>query len=153
MTSEPSITQSAPLHVALIPLCIPCNEMGTAIGPALREVRLVMEAQGVAEAGPWLTRHWRRPTDSFNFDVCVPVDAPVEASGRVRPGELAATRVARAEYRGGYEGLGGAWGRLAGWIENRKEKTRGDFWEVYAVGPGSSPDPAEWRTDLFWALR
>ncbi|MDP3295184.1 MAG: hypothetical protein Q8M37_10695 [Nevskia sp.] len=30
--------------------------------------------------------------------------------------------------------------------------TRGDFWEVYTVGPESSTDPASWRTELNRAL-
>ena len=56
--------------------------------------------------------------------------------------------MARTVYHGGYEGLGPAWGEFLGWIESQGLKSAEDLWEVYAAGPESSPDPANWRTEL-----
>lgn len=50
--------------------------------------------------------------DTFDFEVGVPVAAPVAAAGRVKPGELPAATVARTVYHGDYSGLGEAWGRV-----------------------------------------
>ena len=73
------------------------------MGPGLREVMATLAAQGLTPAGPWFTHHRHRPSETFDFEVCVPVATEVSASGRVTPGRLPAARVARAVYRGPYE--------------------------------------------------
>jgi len=78
----------------------------------------------------------------------MPVDKPVAAAGRVKPGKLGARRVARTVYHGGYEGLGQAWGELQDWIRSQGLKMAPDLWEVYTVGPEASADPTAWRTEL-----
>jgi effector-binding domain-containing protein len=51
-------------------------------------------------------------------------------------------------YRGPYEGLGAAWGELGAWIESEGLGVQDVFWESYIVGPESSPDANDWRTQL-----
>ena len=85
---------------------------------------------------------------TFDFEIGVPVTAPVAASGRVKAGHLPATTVARTIYHGPYEGLGGAWGEFDAWIAANGHTPRPDLWECYVVGPEASPDPANWRTQL-----
>ena len=59
----------------------------------------------------------------------------------------------RTTYRGGYEGLGPAWGELDAWIRTNGHQPAEDLWEVYAVGPESGPDSTQWRTELNRPLR
>ena len=80
------------------------------MGPGIGEVMAAIAAQGLTPAGPWFTHHLRRPTDTFDFEICVPIAAPVTATGRVKPGRWPAMKVARTIYHGEYEGLGAAWG-------------------------------------------
>ena len=47
-----------------------------------------------------------------------------------------------------YEGLGGAWNEFISWIEVNGHKTASDLYECYVVGPESSLDSANWRTEL-----
>jgi len=86
--------------------------------------------------------------DIFDFEICVPVAIPISAAGRVKPGELRAATVARTVYRGRYEGLAGAWGEFMDWIAAEGHTPSPDLWEIYVAGPESSPDPADWRTEL-----
>jgi effector-binding domain-containing protein len=144
----PRITESADQLTALIPLTVPSAAIQEVMGPGIREVFAALAAQGVAPAGPWFTHHRRPPTDTFDFDICVPVAAPVAAAGRVRPGRLPAARVARAVYRGPYEGLAAAWGEFHAWVVANGHTPRADLWECYLVGPESGDDPAGWRTEL-----
>jgi effector-binding domain-containing protein len=144
----PTITDSPEQATACISLVVPRDEIQSVMGPAIREVYAVLQAQGVAPAGPWLTHHRRRPTDTFDFAVCVPVSKPVAAAGRVTPGTLPAARVARTLYRGGYDGLAGAWGELCAWIDVSGHTPRADLWERYLVGPETSDNPADWQTEL-----
>ena len=69
-------------------------------------------AQGIVPAGPWFTHHLRMDPATFDFEICVPVTAPVAASGRVKAGHLPATTVARTAYHGPYEGLRRRLGRV-----------------------------------------
>jgi effector-binding domain-containing protein len=144
----PQITESADQLTAFIPLVVPLTEIQTVMGPAIGEVYAALATQGIAPAGPWFTHHRRQPTDTFDFAVCVPVATPVAAVGRVRPGRLPATRVARTVYHGPYDGLATAWGKFCAWIEANGHTPRADLWECYLVGPESSGDPAAWRTEL-----
>ena len=86
--------------------------------------------------------------DIFDFELGVPVTVPVAAAGRVKPGQLPATRVARTVYRGPYEGLGAAWGEFHAWIAAEGHTPGTDLWECYVAGPQSNPDPVTWRTEL-----
>jgi len=149
----PQITETADQLTAFIPLVVPRDEIQRVMGPSIREVYAAIAAQGIAPAGPWFTHHRRRPSDTFDFDVCVPVSTPVTEVGRVKPGRLPAARVARTLYTGPYEGLSAAWSEFCAWIEANGHTPREDLWECYLVGPESSPDPSTWRTELNRPLR
>jgi effector-binding domain-containing protein len=153
MIEPPVVTETAGQLTASIHLTIPRHEIQTAMGPGIGEVMAAVAAQGVGPAGPWFTHHHAMDPAVFDFDICVPVTAPVVAVGRVVPGEIPALRVARTIYHGSFEGLGGAWQEFKDWIAANSHSARPDLIERYLVGPESSPDPANWRTELNQPLR
>ena len=148
MLDTPRITHSTAQLTAFIHLTIPRAEIQNVMGPGINELMATIAAQGIAPAGPWLTHHLKMHPDTFDFEICVPVSAPVVAVGRVQPGQLSAAKLARTVYHGPYEGLSDAWGEFMDWIEANGHKPGPDLWEVYVAGPESSPDPATWRTEL-----
>ena len=148
MLDAPQITQTAARTTAVIRLTVPRTEIRNVMGPGHRELMAAIAAQGIAATGPWFTHHLRVPGETFDFEIGVPVAAPVAAAGRVQPGELRAATVARTVYRGPYEGLAGAWGEFIAWIETQGHTPAPDLWESYAVGPEASADPTLWRTEL-----
>lgn len=148
MIETPEITQSETRPVAFIHLTIPREEIRNVMGPGITEVYATLGAQGIAPAGPWLSHHLRTPSDTFDFRICVPVNSPVEPSGRVQAGELPAARVVRTIYHGPYEGIGAAWGEFGAWIAREGIAVGPDFWECYLVGPESGLDPSEYRTEF-----
>jgi effector-binding domain-containing protein len=107
-----------------------------------------LAAQGIEPVGAVFAHHLKMSPDTFDFELGVKVAAPVKATGRVRPGQLPAAKVARTVYSGPYEGLPFAWGELNKWIKKNGYDRAENLWEVYLVGPQSSPDPANWRTEL-----
>ncbi len=152
MTDIPTLGHSPAQATAMIPLCIARHEIASQMGPAIREVFSVLAAQGLKPAGPWFCYHRRFDPALFDFEVSVPVATPVIASGRVRPGLRPAAQVARTVMHGAYENLHSAWPALDAWVIDEGLAARGDFWEIYAIGPETSPDPANWRTELNRAL-
>jgi effector-binding domain-containing protein len=153
MIDTPQIVQTTDQHTAVIHLTIPRADIQKEMGPAIAELMEVVSAQGIGPAGPWLSHHLKMSPDIFDFEVAVPVLAPVTPTGRVTRGRLPATRAMRTTYAGGYEGLGNAWGELQAWVAAEGHTTGTDLWEVYRVGPESSQNPADWRTDLYQPLR
>jgi effector-binding domain-containing protein len=148
MLDKPRITQTVAQRTAIIRLTIPRGEIRNVMGPGYRELMDAVAAQGIAPVGPWFTHHLRMDPDIYDFEIGVPVAAPIAAAGRVKPGELPAATVARTDYVGPYEGLGAAWAEFAAWITAQGHTPGQEFWECYVVGSESNPDPATWRTEL-----
>ena len=148
MIDEPEIVTTEPQKAAVIHLTIPRNKIQEEMGPGHNELMSALKAQGVAPAGPWFTHHLRMDPAVFDFEIGVPVAAEVKATGRVKPGVLPAAKVARTTYRGGYEGLGSAWGEFEAWIRKQGHAAAPDLWEVYAAGPETGNDPNLYRTEL-----
>jgi effector-binding domain-containing protein len=148
MLDTPRIVETDVQQAAVIHLIVPRAEIRSVMGPRLQELMSAVADQGITPTGPWFTHHLRRPGDTFDFEIGVPVSTSVTPTGRVKPGRLPAATVARAIYHGSYEGLGGAWGELGKWLAANGHRPAEDFWEVYAAGPESNPDPASWRTEL-----
>jgi effector-binding domain-containing protein len=148
MIDTPQITETAAQITAVIRLTIPRAEIQKVMGPAIGEIMAAVAAQDMSPAGPIFSYHFRMDPEVFDFEVGVPVAKPVSSSGRVKPGQLPARKVARTVYRGPYEGLGPAWGEFNAWLAANGHKPAAELWESYVAGPESSPDPASWRTEL-----
>lgn len=153
MLDTPQIVETDEQLTAVIHLVVPRADIASAMGPAIEEVLTVLAAQGTVPAGPCFSWHRRLPTDSFDFEVGFPVARPVMPAGRVMASRLPAVKAVRTTYRGGYEGLGPAWGAFIGWIASEGLAVSDTLWECYVSGPATSPDPADWRTELNRVLK
>ncbi|MFO0723081.1 MAG: GyrI-like domain-containing protein [Myxococcota bacterium] len=148
MIEAPELVELPIQPVARIHLDIPSSEIRSVMGPGIREIYETLGAQGIKPAGAWLTHHLQKPGERFVFEICVPIAGNLKPSGRVEPGNLRATKAARALYTGPYEGLGNAWGQHLRAIEAKGWKTAEDLWEVYLVGPESTQDESKYQTEL-----
>ncbi|WP_419804082.1 GyrI-like domain-containing protein [Terriglobus sp.] len=135
-------------QTAAIHLHIPVASMRDEFPKAIAELFDALRQQSLTAAGPVFAHHFRRPTDSFDFNLCVPVEHPVQAVGRVEPVAMPSLPVLRTTYHGDYAGLPHAWGEFIASIPAEAPALRGDFIEAYVVGPHDGVSPAEWRTDL-----
>ena len=148
MIETPQVVETSAQLVATLHIETPRSQMQHVMGPGIGEAMAAAKVQGIGPTGPWFTHHLKTTPEAFDFDICIPVSAPVRAVGRVRPGQRPALKVVRTVYHGPYEGLGKAWQEFGAWTSANGHKTAGDLYECYIVGPGSSPDPAHWRTEL-----
>ena len=148
MLDTPHITHHDGCQTAVIRLTIPRAEIAKVMGPGIRELMGVVAAQGIGPTGPWFSHHLAMHPDTFDFEIGVPVSAPVTPVGRVTASSLPATPVARTVLHGNYDRLPGGWGEFMGWIAAQGHATAPDLWEVYVTGPDADPDPSNWRTEL-----
>ncbi|RPI85465.1 MAG: AraC family transcriptional regulator [Planctomycetaceae bacterium] len=148
MIDTPEIVQFAGQPAACIRVTIPRAEIQQAMGAAITELMTAVTAQGISPAGPIFSHHLQMDPAIFDFEVGVPVDRQVASVGRVTAGQLPAGIIARAIYRGSYDGLGSAWGEFDDWLRVAGYMPAPNLWESYVAGPESSSDPSNWRTEL-----
>ena len=148
MLDNQEITQSTAQQTATIRFTIPRAQIQEVMGPGIGELLSAVAAQGIQSVGPIYSHHFKMDPEIFDFEIGVPVAAPVCATGRVQPGELPARKVARAIYLGPYEGLADAWCEFGEWIVAQGHKPAADLWECYVAGPESGTDSNKWRTEL-----
>ena len=148
MIESPKILQTVEQISAVIHQTVPRDEIRLVMGPAIEEIVAALKDQGVKPTGPLFTFHWKRPIETFDFEVGFPINEQIKPVGRVSMSQLPATKVVRTIYHGDYEGLAAAWGQFCEWIEIEKLNVQESLWETYLVGPESSPDPNQWCTEL-----
>ena len=148
MIDAPERTVRDAQQVAAIHLQIPLTAMRAEFPQAVADLFSALQQQGISAAGSVFAHHFRRPTESFDFNVCVPVMQPIQASGRVEAVAMPSLPVVKTTYRGDYAGLPHAWGEFIEKIHSHVPAMRGDFIEAYTVGPKESASSEEWRTDL-----
>ena len=154
MIEAPDVAQSQRQTAAVIHITCPREKIQSEVGPAIKEILAVLAAEGLQPAGPMFMHHLTMSGSHFDVEVGFAVSVPVRASGRVKPSELPAARVARTIYHGPYEGLFSAWDafgkRLAGdkLVDPATLSPIKTLWERYLVGPETSSDASRWRTEL-----
>lgn len=148
MIDAPEILDVPAQKTAMIHLTVPASDIMKVMGPGIQEVRDVLKSQGIEPTGPWFTHHLKMPGQTFDFEICLPVDGDVAPQGRVVPGHIPAAKTARTIYRGGYEGLGQGWGEFMTWIQTQDVTSAPDLWEVYVTGPESGDDSSAYATQL-----
>lgn len=148
MITPPEILIVTAVATAVIPLTVSRAAIKDLMVPAIGEVLATLAAQSASPAGPCVAFHRRRPKDFFDFEVGFPVAAPIVPTGRVINSVLPAARVVQTVHQGDYDGLASAWGEFVDWIEAQDLKTQEHFWESYLTDPETTPDPADWQTQL-----
>ena len=153
MLETPELIDVHAQATAVIRLHILSEECPQHFGPAVQELFAELGRQGIAPVGPMFDHHFATPGTHFDFEIGVPVSKSVAPNGRVIPSERPAFRAVKAVLVGDYEQLPEAWPQFMEWITEQGLQTVTDFWQVFAKGPESDPDPASWRTELIRALR
>src|SRR6266478_5250198 len=117
MLATPQVIRTDVQKAAVIHLTVPRSEMMKMFGPAVRELMAALAAQEVKPIGAVFAHHLKMSPDNFDFELGVTVATPVKPAGRVKPGQLPASKVARTVYSGPYEGLYAAWGEFDKWMK------------------------------------
>ena len=70
----------------------------------------------------------------------------------MQSGTLASGPVAFAVHEGPYEQLSETYAAIGTWTGASGYAVGGPPWESYVTDPAQTPDPADWRTEMFWPL-
>ena len=58
-----------------------------------------------------------------------------------------------AVHMGPYDKLQETYAAMERWMQQQGVRAAGAPWESYITDPADHPDPADWRTEVYWPLR
>ncbi len=128
------------------------SEIATLLGQLLPKVYGYATTSGATMVGPPLVRYTERGQDEVALECGVPVGPGAQPKDDIVLGELPAGPTLSTVHTGPYEGLRDVYGALEAWMKEHGSKPGGAPWEVYLTDPGEVPNPAEWKTQVFWPL-
>lgn len=108
--------------------------------------------QGAQPAGPPFTIYHAYGENEIDLECGMPVATPITGQGRVQAAELPGGKVVVTNHYGPYDTLMQAYNALADYLQADQFTTAGPPWEVYWTDPSAEPDPAQWRTEIFWPV-
>ena len=129
------------------------EEIGPAMGEAIRTVWDFMQRNAIPPAGPVLAVYYDYSEDEMEFRTgffVTPEDA-ARADGPVKADKTPAVRAAHAVHTGPYPALQETYGRVMSEMEQAGHSYGKPTWEVYLNDPDTTPE-AELKTEIFIAL-
>jgi AraC family transcriptional regulator len=107
---------------------------------------------GLPIAGWPLCRYISTGQGLWTIEAAMPLAVAANAEGDMQAGELRRGPVALGIHAGPYEQLPDTNAAIERWIEANGYEVGGAPWEQYVTDPGQHPDPADWRTEVYWPL-
>lgn len=129
------------------------SQIAAALGECLPAVWAYAQQRGIALAGPPFTRYLEVGLGAVTIEAGLPIAAPAQGEGNIVASELPGGDVAVAVHVGPYDRLAETHGVVTKWLDEHQLGTRGAPWEVYVTDPGTTPNPAEWKTDVIYPIK
>jgi AraC family transcriptional regulator len=144
--------QIAPQPVLVVRRRIKPSEIAATLAEVLGGVFQHAQRTGAALAGQPFTRYRESGPGLITIEAGMPVAAPASGDGNILADTLPGGFVATTIYSGPYDGLTAAHAAVQVWIEQQGLVAAGGPWETYVTDPADYPDPADWKTEIFWPL-
>ncbi len=127
------------------------TEMANVLGQLLPKVFGYATTSGATMVGPPFVRYLNKAA-TLDIQAGLPVASGATASDDVSLGELPAGAAITTIHTGPYDGLPAAYTALETWLKDNAVQRSGAPWEVYLTDPGEVPNPADWKTQVFWPI-
>jgi len=125
----------------------------------LPEVSTYAMTNNITRAGkPFVYYHkWDEENNSVMFSCCVPTTAKVITNDEnILTGQLAPFKAVKTTLKGDYSNLREAWEKTMTYISEQQLEftdTNGPMLEVYLSDPMHTPNPADWTTEIYIAVK
>ena len=107
---------------------------------------------GLALDGRPYTRYLATGPGLWTIEAGKPLAAAAPGEGDIEAGTLPGGPAAVAMHAGPYDQLQETYAAVERWIESSGLRASGPPWESYITSPADHPDPAGWRTEVYWPL-
>jgi AraC family transcriptional regulator len=128
------------------------GEIATAIGECLGKVYPYALSSGQAIAGRPFTRYLSTGPGLFTLEIGMPIAAAAPGQGDIEAGSLPGGLAVVGTHAGPYDQLDETYAAMERWSEANGLKVAGPPWESYITDPAEHPDPAAWRTEVYWPV-
>lgn len=128
------------------------HELPNAIAQGVGKVYMHAQTAGAALDGHPFTRYLSAGPGLLEIEVGFRVAAAAAGADDVASGELPAGEAAVAVHAGPYDQLAETYAALERWIAQNGLRPAGAPWEWYVTDPADHPDPADWRTEVYWPV-
>jgi AraC-like DNA-binding protein/effector-binding domain-containing protein len=139
-------------HILFARLRAARQELSTAIGEGVGRVYMYAQKAGLALAGHPFTRYLSTGPGLLTIEVGFRFAESVRGHGDVEAGMLAGGPAVVAVHGGPYDQLAETYAGMERWMEQNGLAPGGAPWEHYITDPAAHPDPADWRTEIFWPV-
>ncbi len=131
------------------------SEISATIGGSLGAIFAHAMQHGVGTTGHPITRYIEMSAGIVTMEPAMRVAShpPADPSGNVLNETLPAGATAFTTHMGAYDALPAAYTALEEWMHDNGYVPGGAPWEDYITDPSEDPDPAKWRTDVYWPIR
>jgi AraC family transcriptional regulator len=127
-------------------------EIPAAIADCLGQVFVHMQQTGSTLAGRPFSRYPSVGPGLMTIEVGVPIAADGTGGGSVEAVQLPGGPAALAVHMGPYDRLTDTYAAIERWMDKAGTRAAGAPWESYVTDPAEFPDPANWRTDVYWPI-
>src|SRR5688572_2870405 len=107
---------------------------------------------GVPLAGRPFTRYLSAGPGLFTIESGCVLAAPTPGADDIEAATLPGGPAAVAMHGGSYDTLSETYAEMERWMEKNGLRPGGAPWESYITDPADHPDPANWRTEVYWPL-
>jgi AraC family transcriptional regulator len=128
------------------------HELPKAIAQGVGKVYMHAQTSGAPLDGHPFTRYLSSGPGLLDIEVGFRVARDAAGAGDVISGELPAGETAVAVHAGPYDQLAETYAAVERWIEQNGLRPVGAPWEWYVTDPADHPDPADWRTEVYWPV-
>jgi AraC family transcriptional regulator len=142
----------APQPVLIVRKRVRRSEIAPTLAEQLGRIFQYAQSSGAAIAGQPFTRYLEWGPGVLTVEMGLPIARAWQDSGDIRADTLPGGPAAATTHTGPYEKLDAAHAAVQIWIEEKNLRSAGAPWELYVSDPAEVPDPANWRTDIFWPL-
>lgn len=131
---------------------VPRSEIAATIGQSLGRIVPYAIGRGGALAGQPFSRYPEFGPGTITIEAGMPLASPIAGDGEIESFTLPGGSAAVAVHGGSYETMQETYAALERWIAEQGRKPAGPPWEVYVTDPANHPDPADWRTEIYWPV-
>jgi AraC family transcriptional regulator len=107
---------------------------------------------GLSVAGWPLARYLSTGPGLLTVEAAMPLAVPAAGEGEMEAGTLPAGPAAVGIHAGPYDQLPETFAAMEKWMQAKGHRAGGAPWEWYVTDPAQHPNPADWRTEVYWPL-
>ena len=138
--------------ILLIRRSIPRSELQGMLSECFGKLFAHGAKAGLPIAGWPVARYLSVGPGLWTVEAAMPLATPASGEGEMESGTLPAAPVALGIHAGLYDQLPETYAAIEKWMVENGARAGGAPWESYVTDPAQHPDPADWRTEVYWPL-